>query len=110
MVWHPDVPNLPIEKPKEIEDLEQMDRAYLDSMPHAEIQEKVEQIAHAVARDYKKQRRKSSYEECREIVSIALRVTGSAIGGSLGTAMIAACDAAAFTASRDAFPPNKREF
>lgn len=110
MPSHPDVPNLPIEKPKEIEALEQMDRSYLDSMQHTEIQEKVEQIAHAVARDYKKKKKKGSFEECREIVSIALRVTGSAIGGKMGTAMIAATDSASLIASRDAFPPNTREF
>lgn len=109
-MWHPDVPNLPIKKPKEIEELELMDRSYLDSMPKIEIQEKIEQIAHAVARDYKKQAKKGSFDECLEVVSIALKVTGSAIGGKLGTAMIAATDFASLIASRDAFPPNTREF
>jgi hypothetical protein len=110
MAWHPDVPNLPIEKPREIEQLEQMDRAYLDSMQNTEIQEKIEQIAHAVARDYKKQKKKGSFDECLEVVSIALKITGSAIGGKMGTAMIAATEHASLVASHDAFPPNTREF
>ena len=55
MAWHPDVPNIPINKPKEIENLESMDRIELDSMPGVEVIDKVNQIAHAVARDYKKQ-------------------------------------------------------
>ena len=104
MTWQPDTPNLPIRKPKEIEHLEMADRISLNSMPPAEVQEKVEEIAHAVARDFKKQVKNSSFERCVQIVSIALKVTGSAIGGHVGNAMIAACDTAAINASRDAFP------
>jgi hypothetical protein len=110
MTWHPDVPNLPIKKPREIEELEQMDQAFLESLPGIEVQEKVEEIAHAVARDYKKQQKNGSASECEEIVSIALNVTGAAIGGQVGLAMIAASNSAASAASQEAFPNNTQEF
>ena len=110
MSWHPDVPDLPIKKPREIEHLELMDRASLDSMPPMEVDEKVDEIAHAVARDYKSQIENGSFDECAEIVSIALKTTGSAIGGHVGNAMIAARNSAALKASLDAFPPDTREF
>ena len=107
MTWHPDVPNIPIKKPKEIE---VMDRTSLDSLPPLAVKEKVDEIAHAVARDYKKQKKHPSFDECLEIISIALKVTGSAIGGRVGTAMIAACDSAALTAAKTAFPDDTSEF
>lgn len=98
MKWHPDVPDLPIDKPKEIESLELMDPKILDSMPGVEVKEKVEEIAHAVAKAYKKQRPKGDFDECVEVVSIALSVTGGAIGSQVGTAMIAESENAARTA------------
>lgn len=98
MRWHPDVPDLPINKPKEIEKLESMDRRSLDSMPGVEINKKIEQIANAVAREYKEQKPKGTYSECMEVVQTALTVTGSAIGGKVGIAMIAECENAAKTA------------
>ena len=104
MIWHPDVPDIPIKKPKEIESLEMMDRVSLQSLPPLEITEKVDEIAHAVARDYKQQVKKNSFDECVEIVSIALKVTGSAIGGRMGNAMIGACDSASLKAAKTAFP------
>lgn len=104
MRWHPDVPDIPISKPKEIEKLELMDRAVLDSMPPVEVEETVAQIAHAVARTYLQEKKeKATPEECNEIISIALKVTGAAIGGHVGSAMVAESDSAAETASRLAF-------
>lgn len=110
MSWHPDVPNLPIKKPKEIETLEQMNRLTLDSMPPLEVEEKVNEIAHAVARDYKKQKKDGSFDECLEVVSVALRVTGSGIGGQVGQAMIAGCNLLALKVSQESFPINTQEF
>lgn len=110
MAWHPDVPNLPIKKPREIEDLEQMDRAFLDSLPGIEVEGKVKQIAHAVARDYKKQKKNGSFDECLEVVSVALRVTGAAIGGQVGRAMIAAYDSESLAAAQEFFPKDTAEF
>lgn len=110
MNWHPDVPDLPIRKPREIELLEMMDRVSLDSLPPLEVDEKVDEIAHAVARDYKSQTADGSFVECVEVVSVALEVTGSAIGGHVGNAMIAARNSAALRAGLDAFPPDTHEF
>lgn len=104
MRWHPDVPDLPIKKPKEIENLEQMDRAVLDSMPPMEVEETVAQIAHAVARNYLKEKKDlATQPECLELISIALKVTGAAIGGHVGNAMVAEANSAAETACRLAF-------
>ena len=110
MSWHPDIPDIPIKKPKEVENLELMDKVSLDSMPSVEVGEKVDEIAHAVARDYKSQIKNGSFDECVEIVSIALETTGSAIGGHVGNAMIAASNSAALKASQDTFPLDAREF
>lgn len=107
MKWHPDVPDIPIKKPKQIEKLERMDRVMLDSMPSAEVDEKVEEIAIAVAKECKKQIKNCSFESCIEMVSIALETTGSAIGGKVGTAMIAAQDKAAKSACSIYFSNNE---
>ncbi len=104
MKWHPDIPDLPIEKPKQIEQLEQMDRVSLDSMPPMEVQEKVEEIAHAVASAYKEQVKHGSFDTCVEIVSTALTMTGSSIGGHVGDALIANSDKASHHACSIAFP------
>lgn len=92
MPWHPDIPDLPIDKPKIIENLEQMDRAALDSMPSAETDELIESAAYDVAKAYKEKFPNGNIEECFDFVSIALSVTGSALGGKIGLAMVAASD------------------
>lgn len=104
MPWHPDVPDLPIKKPKIIETLEQMDRSVLDSMPPVEVQEMVDAVASGVAEAYKEQYKKGNYEECVEFASIALSVTGSALGGQMGKAMIASSEHAAKNACSIVFP------
>lgn len=103
MPWHPDIPDVPIKKPKIIEDLEQTDLTVRESMRSLEIDETIDAVAHAVALAFKKECQ-GSYDECEEVVSIALTVTGSALGGRLGNAMIAASEHAAKSASRTVFP------
>lgn len=88
MKWYPDLPDLPIKKPKQIDDLEQMSRIMLDSMPQVEVQEKIDAIAHALVLMYKKQFPKGSVDDCMNIASIALQATGSAIGGHVGNSLI----------------------
>lgn len=92
MIWHPDVPNLPIKKPKRIEAIEKMDPTYRESLPQVEVQELVDDAAEAVAKEYKKEFPNGTHERCIELVSVALTVTGSAIGGQVGNAMIAQAD------------------
>ena len=58
------------------------------------MQETVDNIAEAIAGAYKKEHPKGT-PKCLEIVSLALTVTGSAIGGHVGTAMVAESDKAA---------------
>ena len=103
MSWHPDVPELPIKKPIEIEKIEGMDPIVLNAMRDVQIHETVEEIAHAVARDYHEQLG-GNYEDCVNIVSVALSVTGSSLGGNLGLAMVASKDTASKNACQMIFP------
>jgi hypothetical protein len=103
MTWHPDVPDLPIKKPKIVEDLECSSLSERESMRSLEIEETIEAVAHSVALAFKKQCQ-GGYNECEEVVSIALTLTGSALGGRLGTAMVAASEHVAKTTSRIVFP------
>ena len=104
MQWYPDLPELPIRKPQQIEDLELMSQINLDSMPAVEIQEKVDEIAHAVASGYKQQIVNGSREECQAVVSIALTSTGSAIGGRMGNELIAQSHRTSQEAALVAYP------
>lgn len=88
MPWHPDVPDIPIEKPPEISELELIGREALDSMPPREMDEKLEEAAFSVAKAFKKQKG-SDYSGCVSIVSVALNMTGSSIGGQFGSLMLA---------------------
>jgi hypothetical protein len=110
MPWHPDVPDLPITKPKEIEKLEQMDRVMLESMPFQEVQDIIDEAAHAFARAYHEQVPDGDYEGCIDIVSVALSVTGSALGGKVGTAMIGASQSATKSACRIVFPEEEESY
>lgn len=92
MPWHPDIPDLPIDKPKIIENLEQMDKAVLNSMPSAEVDEMIESVAYDIAMAYRDKFPNGSIEECFNFVSIALSVTGSSVGGKVGLSMVAASD------------------
>lgn len=103
MSWHPDIPDLPIEKPKIVEDLEQADRAILNAMPPAEVEDTINSVAYAIAQSYAKHPL-GNREECLEFASIALTTLGSAIGGKVGTAMVAASDRAARSASLTVYP------
>lgn len=103
MLWHPDVPDLPITKPQIIEDLEQTDSAVLNAMPPAEVEDTINSVAYAVAKAYS-ELPNGDHEGCFEFASIALSTLGSAIGGKFGTSMVAACDRAARDASSIVFP------
>lgn len=107
MTWHPDIPDLPIVKPKIIEDLEQMDRHVLDAMPPTEVTDTIDSVAYAVARAYEEQCPHGDYDGCLEFTSIALEVTGASIGGKFGSSMVAAGNHAAKTATLIFFPQNE---
>jgi hypothetical protein len=99
MVWDLDNPDIPVKKPKEISMLEAMGRANRDSMPPLEMDEKVEDSADAVARSYRKFPN-STYGECVTVVSVALNVTGSALGGSFGDHMMSKSESEAVRACK----------
>jgi hypothetical protein len=87
MPWDLDNPEIPVNKPKEIRELEAMGQKNLESMPPREMDEKVEDAALAVARSYKKLP-DADVEGCVAVVSVALNVTGSALGGKFGAHML----------------------
>lgn len=104
MIWHPDVPDIPINKPEKIEDIEGMDKAELDSLPFAGVDSLVTEAARAVADAYAEQGKDPNYERCVEIVSVALQVTGAGIGTQVGRHMTATSDEKAHEACRIQFP------
>lgn len=99
MKWYPDVPDLPISKPESIEFIETMDPKARESLPGVEVDEIVDKIAYSVASDYKK-KVGGDFEGCVDIVSVALSVTGSSIGGRVGQKMVGANQKAAKNACR----------
>ncbi len=94
MVWDLDNPDIPINKPKEIRELEAMGKADRESMPPREMDEKVEDAAEGIARAYKKLPG-SNYQDCLDVVSVALNVTGAALEGKFGTHMLSLSDSEA---------------
>ena len=103
MLWHPDVPELEIKKPTEILQFEELSPEILEAMSTMEIHARIDRAAEAVAREYKKEK-DESYDECVNIVSIALSVTGNAIGGKVGALMVGRSDSSAIQASRLVYP------
>lgn len=87
MPWDLDNPDIPVKKPKEVTELETMGKTNRDSMPPREMDEKVEDAALAVAKSYKKLPG-ADYEGCIGVVTVALTVTGSALGGKFGAHMV----------------------
>ncbi len=99
MPWDPNETEIPINKPKEITELELMGRETLSSMPPREMDEKIEEAANAIAQQFNKQE-EGDYESCVAVVSVALSITGSALGGEFGNLMVGKSDSQAQHACR----------
>lgn len=108
MHWDLDNPDIPVDKPKEIRELEAMGRTNRESMPPREMDEKLEDAAAAVARRYAKLPG-ADYEGCVGVVSVALSVTGSSLGGEFGTHMMSRCEIEAELACRLLFQEEEYE-
>lgn len=102
MSWPPDVPDINLAKPKELERLEKMERHIRDAMTQQEISDHIETIAQRFAENYKK-KPDSDYEGCKEIVSLALTLSGGAIGGKVGQSLMGTSSGAAESACRIVF-------
>lgn len=109
MNWPPDNPEIPIKKPRAIARLEKMDFHTLEAMPPVEIDEVSRDLAQGVAEEYSHQKG-ANFDDCIDMVSIALTETGSAIGGKVGSHMIGKCDKIAHDACRLAFPDKNELF
>jgi hypothetical protein len=103
MSWPPDIPDLPLKKPAEVAKLELLDSTALNAMRDEEIEEHIEVAASGFARSYKEEFN-GNYEDCVSMVSSALQLTGSAIGGRFGTAMVARSRHVAEMISQELFP------
>ena len=105
MTWPPDVPDYPIKKPREIENIERMPPEILNSMRKVEIDEKIGDAADSLAKSYfDSYKEKGSLSECSLIVSGAQKQTGSSIGGNLGMSMVAESKEKAEEACKEYYP------
>jgi hypothetical protein len=107
MPWHPDIPDFLNEKPHEIENIEKLTVEMMNAMTGLEIDEHIENAAHALAKSYYnlcQNRTDYGYEECVMIVSGALSELGASLDSKLGSAMVGESVHAAKKASREYFP------
>lgn len=105
MSWPPDVPDLPMEKPKELEILEELDDHVLNAMTDVEVEERIRDAAVALATAFHNEIG-GDYETCVIVVSGALKETGGAIGGPFGEAMIGLSHTETEYACRLVFEPS----
>lgn len=103
MNWPADVPDMPIDKPKEIARLEKMPRDELNSLPPWEIDNMITLAGASLAEAYSKQV-KGDYQGCIDVVSTALEQTGSGIGGHFGAEMASRSTHVAHSACRIFYP------
>lgn len=103
MPWHPDVPELNIPKPKAIKWLEELGDDVLHAMDTVEINRRIDDAAGQIAQEYAK-KPGADYEGCVDLISMALSVTGNAMGGRVGALFVGRCDEAAEKAARLVYP------
>ncbi len=103
MTWHPDVPELNIPKPEAIKLLEGLGDDVLNAMDNEEIRRRMEDAANQLAHSYAK-KPNADYEGCVDLISMALSVTGNAMGGRVGALFVGQSSEAAEKASRLEFP------
>lgn len=109
MAWNPDTPELDFKKPPTIIYLEELNDNTLNAMDFVEIDEHIQNAANEIAQAYHKAKG-GNYEDCVLIVSMALSVTGNAIGGKVGGLLVARNEEAARKAGRLVFPDITDEF
>ncbi len=105
-----DVPELGIKKPKKLEEFEELEPHILDAMTPLEVTEHIRDIAESVADAYHREVNGGNYQGCVDMVSVALSVTGNAIGGKVGAEMVGENESAAKEACKLEFPPPEEEF
>lgn len=103
MYWDLENTDIPIEKPKEVKELESMGIVNRESMPPREMDEKLEDSAIAIAKNYK-QIPDANLQGCVTVVSVALDVTGSSLGGKFGDLMLSRSKSSAQHACKRFFP------
>lgn len=102
MTWYPDA-DIPIKKPKALEKIERLGPKILNAMDPIEVDEVVNDAAVGVAEEYHKELG-GNYEDCVNIVSVALTVTGNSISGQVGSHMIGNANILAQQVCRNIFP------
>ena len=109
MTWYPDTPELDFKKPPTIIYLEELNNNTLNAMDFVEIYDHIQTAANETAQAYHKAKG-GNYEDCVLIVSMALSVTGNAIGGKVGGLLVARSEEAARKAAELVFPEVADEF
>jgi len=102
MSWPPDVPDINLAKPKELAYLEKLEPQVRNAMTKQEVSDHIETIAQRFAENYK-QKKGSDYTGCLETVSLALSLSGGAIGGKVGQTLMGTSSVAAKAACRIVF-------
>ena len=104
MNWHPDVPDINVKKPRELEKIEELPISVLNAMTPLELDEKIRDAADGLAKNYVKAASgKATVDECILFVSGALTQTGAALNGKAGAAMVGKSDKAAENACKQLF-------
>lgn len=106
MSWEIDTPGIPIDKPEEVEKLEQLNLEQREAMDPEEVKSRVYQTADSIARAYKLHHRMDE-EDFIVVVAKALNAMGYAFGGKFGAAMIAHSNNAAREAWKNLVPEDE---
>lgn len=107
MSWEIDTPEIPIQKPVEVEKLEQLSPSQREAMDPEEVKFRVYQTANAIARAYKDHHRLDQ-ESFIAVIAKALTTMGYAFGGKFGAEMIAHSDHAAREAWKNLIPEEEQ--
>lgn len=102
-----DVPDLPFEKPKKLEDLEETPPQILHAMTSVELEEKVRDAAESLASAYYKHSlQEGSLDDCTSLVSGVLQQLGSSIDGDAGPVIVGISHHEAHQACKLYYPEN----
>lgn len=100
-----DTPNLPFNKPAQIERLEKMSFDQREAMDKVEVEEHLQDAADSIAIEYRKRGGDSSdYDGCILVLESALSEMGGSFGGKMGAFIVGSSNRAARRACRRVFP------
>lgn len=102
MCWHPGDPELDIPKPSALKELDGLGDDVINAMDTVEIDRRIDDIANQIAHAYVK-KAANDFEECVNLISMVLSVTGSSMGGRVGARFVAKSQQAAQRAAHEVY-------